>query len=58
MADDGGVCRELAIAQQLFVLQTPDVPGDKSALSAALLADVCSNGARSAVASAPLTLRG
>lgn len=39
------MCREIALAQQLFLLQTPDAPGDKAALKAALLADVFSNGA-------------
>ena len=39
------VCREIALAQQLFLLQTRDTPGDKAALKAALLADVFSNGA-------------
>jgi hypothetical protein len=38
-------CREIALAQQLFLLQTADTPGDKPALKAALLADIASNGA-------------
>ena len=53
------VCREIALAQQLFLLQTRDTPGDKVALKAALLADVFSNGASRLVAahaaSPPLT---
>ena len=47
------VCREIALAQQLFLLQTRDAPGDKAALKAALLADVFSNGASRLVACAP-----
>ena len=48
------VCREIALAQQLFLLQTRDAPGDKAALKAALLADVFSNGASRLVACARL----
>jgi len=44
------VCREIALAQQLFLLQTHDTPGDKAALKAALLADVFSQGAPRLVA--------
>ena len=44
------MCREIALAQQLFLLQTRDTPGDKAALKAALLADVFSNGASRLVA--------
>ena len=44
------VCREIALAQQLFLLQTRDTPGDKTALKAALLADVFSNGTSRLVA--------
>jgi hypothetical protein len=49
------VCREFALAQQLFLLQTRDTPGDKAALKAALLADVFSNGASRLVALACCT---
>jgi hypothetical protein len=45
MAGEGETqCRELQLAQQLFLLQTNDAPGDKAALKAALLVDICSNG--------------
>ena len=37
-------CREILLAKQLFLLQTSDVPGNKSAVKEALLADVTSNG--------------
>lgn len=39
------VCAEIALAQQIFLLQSPDVPGDKAALKAALQAELFAHGA-------------
>ena len=38
------VCAEIALAQQIFLLQSPDVPGDKAALKAALQAELFAQG--------------
>lgn len=39
------VCPELVVARQLFTLATPDAPGDKAALAAALRDEIFANSA-------------